>query len=91
VLIIDDDTLTGVVRGEISFARDQGMPVDKELALSLAMADLLELPDDVPFLPAVCAAAETPTQLNDRASIARTREVALAAGYSEPARPAGLA
>jgi hypothetical protein len=48
------------------------------------VADLLELPDDTLFEDAFCAAAMTPTRLDDPASIAATRKVALAAGYRKP-------
>ena len=58
---VDDTTLTGVVRAEVSFARDQGIPVDRMMVLALTIADFLELPDDTLFVPAVCAAMSTPT------------------------------
>jgi hypothetical protein len=82
--IIDDETLTGVVRAAVSFDRDQGLPVDRDLALALAIADLLEMPDDTMFIPATCAAMGTPTQMTDPASMSRTRDIALAAGYGHP-------
>jgi hypothetical protein len=87
---IDETTLTGEVRAEVSFARDNGQHVDRTVGIALAVADLLELPDDTMFVPAVAAAMETPMQLNDPASIARTREIALAAGYGQLVKgPAG--
>jgi hypothetical protein len=46
----------------------------------LAVADLLELPDDTLFIPATTAAIQTPTQSNDPANLARTRAIALVAG-----------
>jgi hypothetical protein len=73
------------VRALVSLARDRGDPVDRDLAFALAVADLLELPDDTFFELAFCAAAMTPTRLDDPASIAFTREVALAAGYGKRA------
>jgi hypothetical protein len=77
---VNENTLTGIVRAKISFARDKGKFVQPELAQALALADLLQLPDDTLFLPAVCAAMEMPTRLDDTTSVAFTREVALAAG-----------
>jgi hypothetical protein len=77
---IDENTLTGEVRAEISFARDKGLPVDRHVALALAIADLLELPDEVRFVPAVCKAMETPTRLDLPESIASTRAAAIKAG-----------
>jgi hypothetical protein len=81
---IKNKILTGVVRAEVSFARDNGMAVEREVALGLALADFLELPDDTMFVPAVEAANAQPTQMNDPASVARTREIAIAAGYGRP-------
>jgi hypothetical protein len=89
--IIDDTTLTGVVRAEVSLARDNGRDVDPALATALGLADLLTLPDDTMFLPAINAATDTPTQLNDPASIAYTREIAIAAGYGKLAGGLGCA
>lgn len=83
MLEIDDTTLTGVVRAEISFARDNGESVEQRLAVALAVADLLQLPDDTMFIPSVIAAMSTPTTLDDPASIAYTSRVACAAGYSK--------
>lgn len=80
---INETTLTGVVRAEVSFARDKGELVEQLLAQALALADLLQLPDDTMFLPAVCAAMETPTRLDDPASMPFAREIALAAGYGK--------
>jgi hypothetical protein len=88
---IDEKTLTGEVRAEVSFARDNGRHVQKELSSALAIADLLELPDDTVFVPATTAAMSMPTRLDDAASLARTREVAMAAGYGKPTQQGGLA
>jgi hypothetical protein len=83
-MLIDETTLTGDVRACVSFARDNGQLVPRDLTWPLAIADLLELPDDTMFVPATCAAMETPTQLTDPASVARTRHIAVAAGYGKP-------
>ena len=45
--------------------------------LLLAVADLLELPDDLPLMPAVTAATSTPTCPRDPASLAHLKAVAL--------------
>jgi hypothetical protein len=66
--LIDDTTLTGVVRAEVSFARDNGKPVAPEVASALAIADLLELPDDTRFVPTVGQAMSMPTRLDNPAS-----------------------
>jgi hypothetical protein len=87
MLCIDENTLTGIVRAEVSFARDNGKPVTRDVATALALADLLELPDDTRFVAAIEAAMKTPTQLNDSASVKFTREIAVAAGYGRLAEP----
>ena len=91
MIVIDENTLTGVVRAEVSFARDHGSEVPAELGLALAIADLLKLPDDTMFIPATEAAMKTPTRLDDAASLARTREIAVAVGYGHPPTPSGIA
>jgi hypothetical protein len=78
--IIDDKTLAGDVRAGVSFDRDNGVPVDSDISFVLAIADLLEIPDDMPLMPAVSAAMSTPTRLDDPDSVAYTRNVAIAAG-----------
>jgi hypothetical protein len=91
MIIIDEHRLTGEVRAEVSFARDNGQDVAREVTFALAIADLLELPDDTLFIAAVTAARQAPTQLNDPASLARTRDIALTAGNGKPPTSAGLA
>jgi hypothetical protein len=83
MLEITEATLTGVVRAEVSFARDNGKPVEPETAHALALADLLRLPDDTMFVPAVDAAMATPTRLDDPASLAYTAKLACLAGYGK--------
>jgi hypothetical protein len=86
--LLTDITLTGDVRACVSFMREHGEPVDDHLALWLSIADLLELPDDTMFLPAVSAAIDAPTQLMDPASVAHTAKIATAAGYGSGTRNA---
>ena len=86
MLTIDEKTLTADVRAEVSFARDSGQHVPDDLRFALAVADLLKLPDDTMFVPATTAAMGMPTLLNNPASLARTRDVALAAGYADRSR-----
>jgi hypothetical protein len=56
---IDENTLTGDVRVRVSSARDAGHPVDQHITCALAIADLLQLPDETIFIPAVTAAMQT--------------------------------
>jgi hypothetical protein len=53
---------------------------DDDVKLLVAVADLLEFPDDLPFWPAISVATKTKTQLHDPASIAYTRAISIAAG-----------
>lgn len=83
MLLINEYTLTGDVRAAVSIARDSGETVNQEVAFALALADLLGLPDDAMFVPAVTSAMDTSTQLNDPANIAYTAKIARAAGYGK--------
>jgi hypothetical protein len=89
MLEINESTLTGVVRAEVSLARDNGEAIDAYLVLWLAVADLLRLPDDTMFVPAVAAAMATPTRLDDPASLAYTANLARIAGYGKLAADHG--
>jgi hypothetical protein len=57
---------------------EQDIALDRDIAFALAVADLLELPDDLPLLPAVTAAMSIPTCLRDPGSLAghTTNEIA---------------
>ena len=72
---------------EVFDCRDQGLSIDRATAFAVAVADLLQLPDDMPLMPAVTAAMSIPTRLSDRASLAHLRAVAHAAGAKVAARP----
>ena len=79
--------------GEVRKALQAGSrPAEQWATLAFAMAEWLDLPDDVRLIPALEAAADTPTRIDDPASRARSREIAIAAGRNQnkPA-PSGLA
>jgi hypothetical protein len=59
---------------------DNGVSINCDIAFAIAVAELLQLPDDLPLMPAVKAAMSVPTRLSDRASLANLRAVARAAG-----------
>lgn len=82
--MIDETTLIGVVRADVSFARDNGEQVEREVNVALAVADLLELPDDCKFIPATEAAIEYLIQIIDPGDLPRMRAIALAAGLRPP-------
>jgi hypothetical protein len=58
---------------------EQDIALHRDIAFALAVADLLELPNDLPLIPAVTAAISTPTCLSDPASLAHLKAVALSA------------
>ena len=76
----DENALAGDWREEVLHCRDKGVAINREIAFAVAVADLLQLPDDLPLMPAVTAAMSVPTRLSDRASLAHLRAVAHAAG-----------
>jgi hypothetical protein len=78
--MLTETSLAADWRAHVSYCRDAGIEVDREISFAVSIADLFEIPDDMPLIPAVCAAMETPTRLDDPESMARTRQVALAAG-----------
>ena len=78
--MIDETTLTGEVRAEVSRARDLGQYVEPEVTFALAVADLLSLLDEVRFVPAITKAMGMETRLDLPDSIAATRAAAIAAG-----------
>jgi hypothetical protein len=84
-VLFDENTPTGEWREQVLDGRNQGLPTDPEIAFALAVADLLQLPDDLPLMPAVKAAMSGPTRLSDRASLAHLRAVARAAGHEASA------
>jgi hypothetical protein len=71
---LDDDTTVAQARTTAASVRHVG----KKVRLALIIADLLELPDDIPLVPAVEVAAKIPTELTDPASVKRTRDAVLA-------------
>jgi hypothetical protein len=79
-VLFDENTLAGDWREEVIHRRDRGISTDPETLFALAVADLLELPDDMPLMPAVTAAIPVPARLSDRVSLAHLRAVAHSAG-----------
>ena len=79
-MLFDQNTLAGNWRGQVLHCRDKGISIDREIVFALAVADLLQLPDDIPLMPAVTAAMFIPVRLSDRASLAHLKAVAHTAG-----------
>ena len=78
-MVFDQNTLAGDWRAQVCYCRENGIAIDRDIAFALAVADLLELPDDLPLMRAVTAAMSTPTCLRDRASLANLKALARAA------------
>ena len=79
-MLFDKNALAGDWREQVLHCRDRGVSINREIAFAAAVADLLQLPDDLPLMPAVTAAMCVATRLSDRASLAHLRAVAHAAG-----------
>jgi hypothetical protein len=78
-MLFDENALAGDWREEVLHCRNKGVSINREIAFAVAVADLLQLPDELPLMPAVTAAVSIPTRLSDRASLAHPRAVAHAA------------
>jgi hypothetical protein len=55
-VLFDENTPARDWREQVLDGRDQGHPIDREIAFALAIADLLQLTDDLPLMPAVTVA-----------------------------------
>jgi hypothetical protein len=78
-VIFGQNTLTAEWRRQVRCCVEQDIALGRDIAFALAVADLLELPDDVPLLPAVTAVMPIPTCLSDPASRAHLKAAALSA------------
>ena len=67
-MVFDQNTLAGEWRAQVRCCEERDIAVHRDIAFALAVADLLELPDDLPLMPAVMAAISTPTCLGHAGS-----------------------
>ena len=65
-MFFDEKARAGDWREQVLHCRDQGVSINREVAFAVAVADLLQLPDELPLIPAVMAAMSVPTRLSDR-------------------------
>jgi hypothetical protein len=86
VVFFDQNTLAGDWRAQVRYCRENGIALYRDIAFALAVADLLELPDDLPLMPAVTAAMSIPICLGDPASLAYLKAVARSAGRRRAVR-----
>jgi hypothetical protein len=66
----DQNMLAGEWREQVRRCEERDIALDRDIAFALAVADLLELPDNLPLMPAVTAAITIPMCLRDPASLA---------------------
>jgi hypothetical protein len=78
-VFFDQNTSAGDWRAQVRRCEERHIAPHRDIAFALAVANLLELPDDLPLVPAVAAAMSVPTCLRDPASIAHLKAVALSA------------
>jgi hypothetical protein len=79
-VVFDQSTLAGEWRAQVRCCEERHIALHRDIAFALAVANLLELPDDLPLVPAVAAAMSVPTCLRDPASLAHLKAVARAGG-----------
>jgi hypothetical protein len=72
-VFFDENALAGDWREQVLHCRDNSVSINRDIAFAVAIADLLQLPDDLPVLPAVKAVISVPTRLSDRASEVESR------------------
>jgi hypothetical protein len=63
VVFFDQNTLAGDWRAQVRCCEEQDIALHRGIAFALAVADILELPDDLPLMPAVAAAMSIPIRL----------------------------
>ena len=83
MVFFDQNTAAGEWRAQVRCCEEQNIALHRNIAFALAVADLLELPDDLPLMPAVTAAMSVPICLGDPASLAHLRAVARAAARND--------
>ena len=82
VVFFDQNTPAGEWRAQARCCEEHNIALHRNIAFALAVADLLQLPDDLPLMPAVTAAMSIPIRLGDPASLAHLRAVARAAALN---------
>ena len=83
MVFFDQNTPAGEWRAQARCCEEQNIALHRNIAFALAVADLLQLPDDLPLMPAVTAAMSIPICLGNSASLAHLRAVARAAALND--------
>ena len=73
MVFFDQNTLAGDWRAQVRYCRENGIALYRDIAFAAAVADLLDLPDDLPLMPAVTAAIFVPS-LPQRSGKSRSPE-----------------
>ena len=79
MVFFNQNTPAGEWRAQKRCCDEQEVALHRNIAFALAVADLLELPDDLPLMPAVTAALSVPISFSDAGSLAHLKAVACAA------------
>ena len=83
-MFFDENAGAGDWRAQKHYCEEQAIALHRNIAFALAVADLLELPDDLPLMPAVTAALSVPNSFSDAGSLAHLKAVACAAARRSP-------
>ena len=59
-MFFDENALAGDWRERVLHCRDNGVCIDREIAFAVAVADLLQVPDDLPLMPTALAIGYSP-------------------------------
>ena len=90
-MVFNQNIPTGEWRRQVRCCEEQNVALHRDITFALAVGDLLELPDDLPLLPAVTAAMSIPICFRDPASLAHLKAVARSAACIEPSRASSVA
>jgi hypothetical protein len=83
-MFFDKNAGAGDWRAQKHYCEEQAIALHRNIVFALAVADLLELPDDLPLMPAVTAALSVPISFSDAGSLAHLKAVACAAARRSP-------
>jgi len=78
-VVFDQNTMAGDWRVQARHCKAQNIALHRDIAFALAVANLLELPDHLPLMPAVTAAMPIRMCLRNPSSLAHLKEVARSA------------
>jgi hypothetical protein len=76
MIFFDQSALVGEWRAQMRRCEEQDIALHRNITFALAVADLLELPDNLPLMPVVMTAMSEPIRLSDPGSLARLKAVA---------------